>query len=220
MRKYLLCLFLASCSGPDAYERGTYARPPPSTTHTPAGTGAPTPGQPGHQRGRNVPRSDDKRVLPPEERPGIWASDGDARRALVLRIQRPRPGTVPDGATKEIWTKCWADVASLLLDEPAVYFLSEKEMECLRHRLLDGCGQHFIGRLEAAQRRRDEKRGDLDFLSRWRGDVSTREWEAAMTERRHQRYCGQDYAWTDAVGRLYGPLSLRGIREFGWPPAD
>lgn len=62
-------------------------RPPPVMTpgyfpgstgnpvHTPTGAGLPTTGQPGTQ-GADVPRSPNKRVLPPTKEPGLWAADG------------------------------------------------------------------------------------------------------------------------------------------------
>lgn len=71
-----LLVVLASCAtsspAPSEYQRGTYvpARPAPARP----GVGAPVVGQPG-QSPTAYPRSPHKRILPPQNGPGIWAGD-------------------------------------------------------------------------------------------------------------------------------------------------
>lgn len=213
----LAVVMLSACASDSAYERGT-ARPPAAPAFRPELDAPHRTGQPGQTDGRGlVPRSTDKRVLPPEERPGIWASDGDERRAFVLRMKRPVPGSVPDGITAAMWKRCWNDVVALLVDEPAVYFLTEAEMECLRQRLLATCGEHWIGRLETAQKRRKAERGDVAFLQEWDGEVSYKGWEDAMVNRRRQRRCNTPGADSERAGNLYGGLANHGLDTKGWP---
>lgn len=218
-RVVLLSLVVSACASSSEYERGTYVRPPPSTTYTPAGAGAPEVGQPGSQRER-VPRSENRRVLPPEERPGIWASDGDARRTMELRISRPAPGRVPDGASKEMWRKCWADVAELMRAEPRVLDLSEKEMECLRHMLLTDCAGWLMGRAENAQKGNGTA-NDRAVLERYfpDGDFDQNAWDEAMVNmdaRRHHRRCEGPGADTERVWQLRRPLQQRGRDDKQW----
>lgn len=214
----VVLLLLTACASTPEYERGTLTRPPSQAPSFRPELDAPHKvGQPGQQRTPGVSRSTDRRVLPPEERPGIWASDGDARRALILRMRRQLPGRVPDGITPALWKRCWEDVVSLMVDEPAAYFLTEAELECLRQRLLATCGEHWIGRLETAQKRRAEERGDVAFLQQWNGDVNYKDWEDAMIDRRRHRRCDGPGADTERVGGLYGSLANHGLATKGWP---
>lgn len=219
----VLTLVLSACaSAPEkgySYTGQTPAVRPAAPAFRPELDAPHTRGQPGaiDPDRKTLPRGPDKRVLPPESRPGIWASDGDARRALILRIRRPLPGRVPAGGSKELWARCWQDVQEQLLADPEVLMLSELEMECLRNSLLGTCGEHFIGRWDTAVKRKDAKRGDMLFLAKWPGPFSYREWEATFTERRNERRCEDSNAWTPRVGRLYGRLSNSALDTKGWP---
>lgn len=223
MRTVLLLTvaLLPACASDSAYERGTTVRPPPTRPAFRPSEDAPhTTGQPGHERGRSVPRSTDRRVLPPESTPGIWASDGDARRAMELRICRPVPGRVPDGASRQMWHLCWSDVVELLRAEDAVFNLSEAEMECLRHLLLSDCAGWLMGRAKNAANGGGTE-ADREVMERYFPGALPDEnaWDEAMntaTARRRARRCEDVNAYTERVRNLRYGLQIRGRDEKEW----
>jgi hypothetical protein len=123
-------------------ERGTFVRPPPVPTRP--GVGAPAVGQPGpHARG--VPRSPDKRVLPPTREPGIWASDrpfDPFERMRVFGILVPmHPEDPTDEQLKPLLT-C-AEVLRIRAQKlgltDAIWKLPGRSRLCLAARLYDFC---------------------------------------------------------------------------------
>jgi hypothetical protein len=84
--------FLSACaaSGPTSYRQAAAPMPAPGplivqqpptypgATYAPVGAGLPEVGQPGRQ-GASVPRSPDKRILPPTKEPAVYAADGAPR---------------------------------------------------------------------------------------------------------------------------------------------
>lgn len=119
--------------------------PPPPPIATPA---MPLPGVQGPRIGPSVappgqlpglPKSTDKRVLPPEERPGIWASDGaDKAPDIASRLEEPAP--LPDGIASKAWKACWSTSQSCILSDPRGVRASLAEYQCLRWEFSGACG--------------------------------------------------------------------------------
>ena len=86
--RFLLLVALSACSStaPSHYGQGVPVRPPPAPPARP-GVGAPVVGQPGAQAAP-VPRSPNRRPLPPSAEPGLWSADS------------PRAASAPGGAPK------------------------------------------------------------------------------------------------------------------------
>jgi len=211
----LLAVLAACASAPERYDFDGPTPRPPATTYTPAGAGAPTRGQPGSidPERATLPRGQDKRVLPPEARPGVWASDGDARRALILRVKRPMPSPA-EGISREAWRKCWSDVVEMLLNSEAALSLTETELECLRNTLLGECGQWYTGR--ADEYRKEGTRPD--FLRRYfpDGEWDSRAFQEALVGNRNAKRCEGRGAWTRRVADLSVSLGEQGRESMGW----
>lgn len=117
--------------------------PPPPMTHgtgpvvAPSGPNAvPLPGK---LPPPALPKSPNKRVLPPEARPGVWASDGEAKKDDVAsRLEVPEP--TPEGTTGKAWRACWNSVQSCLLSDPRAVRASLAEFQCLRWDFAGVCG--------------------------------------------------------------------------------
>ncbi|MFP2963363.1 hypothetical protein ACLEPN_37825 [Myxococcus sp. 1LA] len=154
----LVCLLLSACAGPDAYER-TAVRPPPPTRaprHNPAEDAPHTKGQPGYvdSAGRHVPRGKDRRHLPPSERPGIWASDGDERRASALQTPAPMADSRPAGVPKSARDFCRQEAARLA-QQAGAEGLDPRVRRCLEDRFLRlDCAADLLKRAEELERRK------------------------------------------------------------------
>lgn len=211
-------LFLCACGSSEYARTGaaTVRQPPPSST--PTGTGLPTPGQPGRQQVPGIrPGPRNKRYLPPSERPGVYAADGDAQRALLLRIRRPVPGRVPPGTSKEAWTKCWADARDLLLSSPEVLALSEAELECLRKLLYADCSGWLLGRAAKAKQGEGTAADRVLFRTYFpTGALDENAWDDAINGRRDYRVCEGRGAYTERVVGLSRQLQGKGRDEMGW----
>lgn len=84
MRAALLAVFLVSCAAPSGsreYHQSAFPTAPPFSATMDAPIMVGQPGFAGEPE--EVPRGKDRRVLPPTQEPGIWASDGDETRAAM-----------------------------------------------------------------------------------------------------------------------------------------
>lgn len=108
-------LLSCSTSAPTEYRQAPYV--PPAVRPPPSGAGAPVLGQPGSFGGDHVvlPRSPNRRPLPPSSEPGLWASDGSSDTKIILgNIEIP---PLPEDATeveKHIFDECVAGTRNYL----------------------------------------------------------------------------------------------------------
>lgn len=136
-----LTLLLLTLSGQAMLPRPP---PPPPMTHGTGPVVAPSgplvgPLAPGKLPPPPLPKSPDKRMLPTEERPGIWASDGESKKDDVAsRLEVPEP--TPEGTTGRAWRACWNSVQSCLLADPRAVRASLVEFQCLRWEMTSVCG--------------------------------------------------------------------------------
>lgn len=143
----LAALSLSACATTESYDYSGATPAPPA--FTPAGAGAPTRGQPGTvgPDGKRLPPSPNKRVLPPEARPGIWASDkADKGNTVVERLHEAQP--TPKGLPASAWRKCWNDSQTCLLGDPRGVRAPFKEYDCLREMFASACGGWMADRGE------------------------------------------------------------------------
>ncbi|MFP2959919.1 hypothetical protein ACLEPN_19315 [Myxococcus sp. 1LA] len=162
MKRFTLLLLCAisvvACSGPEQYER-TAVRPPPPTRaprHNPAQDNPYHEGQPGYvdSTGREVPRGKDRRYLPPSERPGIWASDGDERRATALQAPAPLADNRPAGVPKSARDFCRQE-AERLARQAGAEGMDPRVRRCLEDRFLRlDCAADLLKRAEELERRK------------------------------------------------------------------
>lgn len=123
--------------------------PPPPPISTPV---MPLPGVQGPRIGPNVappgtqsglPKSTNKRVLPPEARPGIWASDGaDKAPDIASRLEEPAP--LPDGIASKAWKVCWSTSQSCILSDPRGVRATLAQFQCLRWEFSGVCGSLMV----------------------------------------------------------------------------
>jgi len=119
-------------------------------------------GQPGEAK-QDVPRSPNRRVLPPESRPGIWAADENAPKpkrnvnpqANANRTRAPMEDT-PAGIPDAAWKACWDTTQKCLNNYEDTSYYSDADYDCMRWWLLVACGTSANGfteyRPEVAQK--------------------------------------------------------------------
>lgn len=149
MRPFLpLLLFLSACSGPSEY-RFPPAHPTP--VYTPPGTGLPMPSSPGPGV-RNVPRSPNRRVLPPPgKEKGLWSADRPRASSesgpVLIGLQLP----LPEDATADVREKAayCANGMEKAIDtsgrRKTVKDLAPDAQWCLAAKLYHACIQSVMG---------------------------------------------------------------------------
>lgn len=143
MRATLLLCLVAGVS----YGQAMVPRPPPPPP--PIATPAmPLPGvqgprigpvAPGPGTAPTLPLSPDKRVLPAEARPGIWASDGADKTPDVASRLEEAPAT-PSGIAQKAWKQCWSTSQSCILADPRGVRATLAQFQCLRWEFSGVCG--------------------------------------------------------------------------------
>jgi hypothetical protein len=101
---------------PPVHTPGYYPGTPAAPVHTPAGAGLPGERVPG--QAQPVPRSPNKRTLPPSKEPGLWAADGSAPRSSAITERHqiygvdipypPDTDSLEEVAITDICTKEWS----------------------------------------------------------------------------------------------------------------
>lgn len=176
MRFLFLLFLLAGCatSNNSSYNQTaspTVYRPPPVNTpgyypgtprepvYTPNGAGLPGERVPGSIQS-SVPRSPNKRILPPTKEPGLWAGDGTVKASdqlpdvpMIAGIELPFP---PGAATDKdkLHTRLCALGMSLLIPDVArelqwdAMALPLDVRRCIAARLYEHCTSSFRAKLE------------------------------------------------------------------------
>lgn len=221
----VVLLFFTACAStsnkPESYDYSGATPTPP--VHTPAGAGAPMRGQPGaiDPDRPTLPRGKNKRPLPSEDQPGLWAADGAQFSAAdsqewtekLAHVQRQCPSNTPQGASPEMYARCWADITALLMMSPEpLKQLNVDGIECLRARLMGECGNWLLGQADHYR----EHGGGKNFLKKYfpRGEWSTEDWNEGFRNRELKR-C-RNTGQMRSTETLYRLLGATGRDHKGW----
>lgn len=202
MKSTLLLVLLSSA----AFAQVPRPPPPPPMIHTSPPTGAPTGPQVGPiPRGPGVPPalppSPNKRVLPPESKPGIWSADTMASNADKVSKRIEAAPATPAGLPEAAWGHCWNTTQTCLLAEASAVAASDAAFNCLRMQFAAVCGGQIADYGESGVKATLAKYG--------RGPYSHKDFSDATRDMKRRECAKMNAADLSTFDRLYESLYAR-----------